>query len=260
MRRVDLREPRRDGTNEGLHRQYVPEVLVFRTTAEVDRYAADRVAKQLRRKPDSVLTLPTGNTPKGMYSNLVDGGVDFSRATVFNLDEYWPIQPDNSNSYTAYMRTHLVDRTTIGIWHIPDGGASDPHAEAARYQALLDQQPVDLAVIGLGSGTTCHIGFNERGSSVSSKTRYAEMDEQTRRVNSELFDDPTQFPDGTITQGVADILSADQIVLIAKGPGKAWGINRILKGEISSDAPGSFLRLHPNVTIILDEEAAAYLT
>ena len=244
--------------------QFTPEVLIFETSEGVDAYAALQVASQIQNKPNSVLTLPTGNTPSGMYKHLValekSGNIDMQHITIFNLDEYYPIDPSDSHSYSSYMRRHLLDSVPVKNWHIPNGQADNPQDEAEAYKALLDsQQPVDLAVLGIGPGTTCHIGFNEHGSTITSSVRYVPLDPQTKETNSQLFDNPNEIPEGTITQGVADILQAEKIIVIAKGQGKAWGINRTLKGPISSDAPASFLRLHPHVTFILDKEAAEYL-
>lgn len=243
---------------------YVPEVLIFETPDEVDAYAASRVIRQITTHPASSLTVPTGNTPTGMYERLVaansNGEVDFSQATFINLDEYYPISPDHPSSYTEYMKRNFTGRVKVGEWHIPNGAAPDPESEARRYADLLAQrQPIDLAVIGIGPGTTCHIGFNEKGSSIDSGVRYAPLASETQAVNAQLFDDPAEIPAGTLTQGIADILGARQILLLAKGPSKAWGINRTLKGLISSDAPASFLRHHPRVTFALDKESARYI-
>lgn len=244
--------------------QYVPEVLIFPNLDGVDEYTANSVIEQISRKPSSVLTLPTGNTPRGMYERLVtanqEGRLDLSQTTVFNLDEYYPIASMHPNSYTEYMRKYFINKVNIRAWHIPNGEALDPSEEAERYAQLLDRhQSIDLAVIGIGPGTTCHIGFNERGSLVSSRVRYVALDPETRIANARLFDNPHEIPNGTLTQGVSDILQAKRILLIAKGQSKAWGINRTLTGPISSEAPASYLRYHPNVAFVLDTEAAYYI-
>ena len=251
-------------SREILAPRFTPEVLVFESADGVDAYVANRLAEQIQTKPDSVLTLPTGNTPTGMYGKLVSmvesGDLDMSKVTIFNLDEYYPIDSSHPSSYTAYMRRNFIDNVAVGEWNIPNGQAGTAEEESERYKRLLDEhQPVDLAILGIGPGTTCHIGFNEKGSSIDSSVRYTPLDSQTRATNSQLFDDPTQIPDGTITQGIADILQAEQILVIAKGASKAWGINRALKGPVSSEAPASYLRLHPHVTFVLDKEAAQYI-
>lgn len=248
---------------EGL-RHYTPEVRIFRTAAEADACVADIIGEQVRKKPRSSLIVPTGSTAIGVYQRIVKdhraGLIDLSQATLNNLDEYWPMPKRSVNSYDHFMTTHLIDHVPVGGWNIPNGEADDPDEEARDYQQRLSaQQPVALAFVGIGPGQTCHIGFNERGSRMDSTTRYVTLAEETRFANAKLFEDPTQMPEGAITQGMSDVLQAERIILEAKGNTKAWGVARSLKGEISSDAPASFLRLHPNVLFVLDQEAAAAL-
>lgn len=245
---------------------YQPDIIVLPTAEEVDQCAADTIIQQIRSKPDSILTLPTGSTPKGVYQLLVDAyrttNLDFSQLTIFNLDEYWPIPHQHPSSYAYYMMENLYRHVNVNPSniHIPRGDAPDAHIEAQRYEELLKQHsPVDLAVLGIGPGTTCHIGFNEKGSELNSRVRCMPLDVETRQTNSAFFTNPNELPEGAITQGIANILEAQNIVLIAKGPAKAWGIHRALTGEINADAPASFLRNHPNVTVILDQEAAQLL-
>lgn len=256
MKGLESRDPRL-GTRESLSKQYQPEVRVYRTAAEAYQYAASRVVSQVQQKPESNITGLTGNTGIGFWAAVRETGVDLSQASIIMLDEYYPIDPANKNSYRAFMQRNLLDHVEVGEFHIPDGGAPNAEVEAARYQAILDQHPIDLAVIGIGSGLTGHIGFNERGSTRDSRTRYAKMAEKTREVNSALFDRPEEFPEGTITQGVADITGAKEVVLVATGPEKAEGILHALTDPISPEFPASFLRLHPRVTIVLDEAAAS---
>lgn len=259
-----LEYAQRTDLTEGLLPQHAPEVIVFENPEAIDEYASSQVIDLVRRKPDAVLTLPTGNTPIGMYETLVasyrQGEVDFSDVTAFNLDEYYPIGQSHPNSYAAYMRNNLISKINIGKWHIPNGEATSVFDEVIRYQTLLDAtQPIDLAIVGLGPGTTCHLGFNERGSLIDSRVRYVTLDPQTTEVNRTLFTDPGEIPNGALTQGIADILQAERVLLIAKGEAKAWGINRTLKGPVSPSAPSSFLRLHPKVTFALDSAAASYI-
>ena len=264
MKRAEILQYASQDQNEGISPKYDPEVIIFKTPQAVDDYAATRVIEQIQTNPRSVLILPTGNTPVGMYQRIVRshryGIVDLSQAVTFNLDEYHPIPKSHFNSYVSYMRRNLFDHVSVSAWNIPDGEAPDPGAEADRFQQLLDRfQPVDLAILGIGPGTTCHLGFNEKGSPVDSGVRHVALDPQTIAANSKLFENPEEIPGGALTQGIADILQAKRIILLAKGSSKAWGINRALKGPVSSEAPASFLRLHPNVTFALDQEAGKYL-
>ncbi len=243
---------------------YRPTIEVFAKPEEVDMFAARMVIEQIQKKPDSVLVLPTGLTPIGMYRLLVDaykaGQVDFSKVTILNLDEYWPIDPNNPASYAQFMKQHFFDHVNVPASnrHIANGKALDPHQEAERYEALLKQfGPPDLAILGIGPGETCHIGFNERGSLVDSRVRYVTLDKETAQVNSQYFGKGEQIPEGALTQGVGNILEAKTVLLLAKGPGKAWGVQRSLEGPIGPDAPASFVRLHKNTILALDHDAAS---
>ncbi len=241
---------------------YEPKLVINKTAEEVDSFAALQIISQIQKKPDSVLTLPTGSTPMGMYKKLVEAykkrEIDFSKATICNLDEYWPIDQANPSSYSAYMKKNLIDHINIEAsrWNIPNGSASDADVEAKRYDGVVKAlSPVDLTILGLGPGTTCHIGFNEKGSAVESRTRFVTLDEQTYKVNAHFFSDPNLIPKGAITQGVGTILESKKIILMAKGEEKAWGINQTLNGPIGTDAPSTFLRYHPDVTVVIDEAA-----
>ena len=244
---------------------YQPEVIILPTPAEVDQFAATKFLEQVQAKPNSVLTLPTGGTPEGKYRLIVQAyrelGLDLSQLTTFNLDEYWRLASSHVASYASYMQTHLFEHVNIpsSQRHIPNSEADDPRAEAFRYDTILRQHHVDFAIVGLGPGTTCHIGFNEKGSAHNSRTRYMPLDGQTLQANAQYFPDPAQMPRGSITQGIGNILEAERIMLLAKGEGKAWGIQRTLEGEIGADAPASFLRLHPQVTFVVDAAAAHML-
>ncbi len=244
---------------------YNPEIIILPTPQDVDRFATTRFIEQVQQKPNSVLTLPTGSTPEGMYRLLVrfhqETGLDLSQLTTFNLDEYWQLPSNHVASYASYMKRNLFQRVNVPETqrHIPNSEAPDPNIEAARYEELLSGYQIDLTILGIGPGTTCHIGFNERGSTADSRTRFMSLDEQTLQVNSQFFPNPDEIPHGSITQGIGNILEAKNIILLAKGENKAWGIQRTLEGPINSNAPASFLRLHPRVTFVIDQAAAQLL-
>lgn len=253
------------GRNKKEKKIFAPKAMVFAKSQDVDCHTALILIRQIRKKPDSILTLPTGVTPIGLYQKLTEAfeqGLDFKRLKIFNLDEYWPIRKDNSSSYASYMLNNLIKKTNLKKenWQIPNGEAGDPYQEAERYDFLLkNTQPVDIAVVGIGPEKTCHIGFNEKGSTLDSRTRYVFLSGETRRANAVFFNNPEEVPKGAITQGIANILEAEKILLMAKGEVKAWGVKRALKGLINSDAPASFLRCHQNVIFILDKKAAVFL-
>ena len=244
---------------------YAPEVVILPTAQDVDAYVSNLLLEQVKSKPSSIMTLPTGGTPLGVYKLLgaahQEKGVDFSGITTLNLDEYWPIRKNHPSSYAFYMDENLFKRVNISEQNrqIPNGEAKDVKAEALRYETLLQQYAIDLCFITLGPGETCHIGFNERGSAIDSRVRYVPLDAETREANARFFDNPRDMPTGAITQGVADILDAKRILFVATGEHKAWGVNRSLNGEINSDAPASFLRHHPDVTVVVDKAAASLL-
>ncbi len=244
---------------------YNPAVHLLDDPKAVDEYAAAIIIKQIETKPNSILSLPTGSTPEGIYKLIVAAhqkqGLDCSKLTIFNLDEYWPIKKTHPSSYYFYMRKNLIDHVNVDHknWHIPNGEAANADKEAAHYEKILSTTPIDMAVVGIGPGTTCHVGFNESGSALESIARYVPLDEQTKSANSKYFSDPQSMPKGAITQGIADILRAKKIILVAKGESKAWGIKRTLKGAISKEAPASFLRYHPAVEVVLDNQAASLL-
>ncbi|MBI2613371.1 MAG: 6-phosphogluconolactonase [Candidatus Levybacteria bacterium] len=190
---------------ESLLPRHNPEVLIFDTPETVDTFAALRVIEQVRTKPDSILTLPTGNTPIAMHQHIVEshkqGRVDFSRVTIFNLDEYCPIQQTHPSSYTAFMRRCLIDHVPVLARHIPNGEAPGLEAETERYRYLLEQhQPIDLAILGIGPSTTCHIGFNERGSAIDSVVRYVSLHPETKQENAKAFANPEEIPKGALTR------------------------------------------------------------
>ena len=243
--------------------RFKPKVVVKRNESEVDNLAAGLVESQLSKKRDSVFVFPTGSTPLGIYQKLVERNKKkkncFKFCTIFNLDEYFPIRKINRASYCHYMKFHFLNYVDMDLkkWFIADGEEISAEISALKFQEKIDRCLIfDLAILGLGPGSTCHIGFNEKGSLLESKTRYVKLSTETRNANSIFFSSQTDTPDGAVTMGISDILKAKKIVVVAKGEKKAWGVWRTLTGSIGSDAPSSYLRLHPAVTFILDKSAA----
>lgn len=250
---------------EELLQVHHPEVIVLPTPEEVDLLAARIFTDQVAGKPDSAVTLFTGDTSIGFYARVLEaiksGKVDLTGMTTFNLDEYYPLPQSHPTSYHTHMNLHFFDQLDSPVLnrHIPNSEAADIDEEVALYERQLAAASIDLAFLGIGPGTTCHVGFNERGSTYNSRTRYVDLDPQTIAANASHFANPKEIPPGAITQGIGNILKAKRIVLLAKGKGKAWGIQRTLEGSIGSDAPASFLRLHPQVTFVIDSAAAHML-
>ncbi len=242
---------------------YEPRIFIFDSTEKVDITATHIFKRQVQRKPDSVLTLPTGSSPIPMLHGIVhefqQGEIDLSRVRIFNIDENWPLPRGHEGTYAYFMDHHLFKHVNIpeNQRHIPRSWAEDPHHEAMEYERTLALYgPPDLTFAGLGPDTTCHIGFNEKGSDLHSRTRLVTLHPETIAANRNHFPNPEEATTQAVTQGVETLLETGQFVFIIKGPSKAWGVNRILTGPINSDAPGSFARYHPNVVVLLDTAAA----
>lgn len=239
-------------------------VVIIDNDAEYVAFAADKVCSVVRRKPHAVLGLATGSSPVGMYAELVArnraGIVDFSGVRTFNLDEYVGLQPDHAQSYRHFMEQHLFAHINVAgeNTHIPSGVAADMAEEARRYDAMLEQfGPIDLQVLGLGSNG--HIGFNEPGTPFSSRTHVVNLADSTIEANSRFFAGKNEVPRKAITMGIASILEARELMLLAKGEKKARAIKAALAGPITPDVPASALQLHSAVVVVLDPPAAALL-
>lgn len=230
----------------------------------MSKHAAQIVASQVILKPDSVLGLATGGTPVGMYEELVKmhqkGNVDFSHVTTFNLDEYYPLAKENENSYHYYMMDNLFSHINVPEekMHIPNGSADDINEECVRYEKALEEAGgVDLQVLGIGANG--HIGFNEPNVCFESGTHLVELDENTIENNARFFDSIEEVPTKAISMGIGTIMSAGKILLLANGASKAKVIKDMITGQISPALPASILQLHRDVTVIVDQEAAAEL-
>jgi glucosamine-6-phosphate deaminase len=236
------------------------QVEIFDRYAALSERAAAMVADLMRRRTDAVLGLPTGSTPLGFYRELTRSRISFAQAQTFNLDEYVGLPGAHPESYCHFMQEHLfrhVDLDPARI-HIPDGMAPDPEAECRRYEEAL-RQAGGLDVVLLGLGLNGHIGFNEPGTPWNLRTHKVVLDESTRRANARFFDSPDEVPREALTMGIATILEARQILLLASGAAKASIVREVLRGEVSEQVPATALRSHLNVTVLLDREAAALL-
>ena len=232
---------------------------------------ADRVVDVIARTTAAsgrcVLGLATGSTPLGIYRELIRrhqaGQVDFARVVTFNLDEYYPMPPDSPHSYRRYMWENLFAHVNVRPEHvhIPDGAV--PRERLAEYcaayeRAIADAGGIDLQLLGIGKSG--HIGFNEPGSSQDSRTGVATLDTVTRKDAAADFFGEDNVPREAITMGVATILGAREIALIATGEHKAEIVARAVEGEVSPDVAATFLQRHANATAYLDLAAAAELT
>jgi glucosamine-6-phosphate deaminase len=236
---------------------------VFPDYEAMSAAAADAVVHTLEVDPSSVLLLPTGTTPLGMYRRLVDmyrlDEVSFSEATFFNLDEYLGLMSEHPASYHVYMKEHfygLIDANPARIF-VPDGAAADPEAECERYEAAIrDSGGVDVCVLGIGRNG--HIGFNEPGAPFDSRTRVVTLSESTRLVNAADFE-ANRAPERAITVGMASIFESEEVLLLASGTNKANAVAAALEGDVSESVPASMLGRHQRAVLFLDEDAASDL-
>lgn len=228
---------------------------------ELSKEAARLIARRLLEKPSSVLALPTGDTPVGMYRELVrlhrEGLLDFSQATTFNLDEYLGIPSEHPQSFISYMHRHLWDQVNLRKEnvHIPESLPIDPDQECARYESLIREAGgIDLAVLGLGENG--HVAFNEPGTPFGSLTHVAELSEETREAEASRFGGPENVPRHAITMGIRTIMNARELLLLASGEEKAGVLSRALRGPVTPEVPASVLQLHPALTVLADVAAA----
>jgi glucosamine-6-phosphate deaminase len=255
--------------------QYVPHTriptLVFTTSSQASRHVAVMIESLIRQNNSAgqptVLGLPTGSTPVGIYRELIrlhkEAGLDFSRVITFNLDEYLGLSADDPHSYHRWMQETFFNQVNIRSEniHIPDGTISVEQAEdyCADYEQLIRRAGgIDLQILGIGR--TGHIGFNEPGSTRHSRTRLTTLDPVTRRDAAGDFFGEENVPQQALTMGVGTILEARKIVILAFGEHKAPIVQRAVEGEMTDAIAASFLQKHPDTTFILDRAAASELT
>lgn len=239
-------------------------IIVAANYDEMSKKAADIVASQIILKPESVVGLATGGTPVGFYRELIkihkDGKFSFKEVKTFNLDEYYGLDKDNTQSYHYYMMDNLFNHIDINIENvnIPNGMAEDIEVECKAYEAKIKSAGgIDIQVLGIG--TNGHIGFNEPDVKFEAITHLVKLDEETIEANSRFFNSIEEVPKSAISMGIKTIMHAKKIVLLASGSEKAKVIERMINGDITPDLPASILQLHPDVTLILDKDAAAEL-
>lgn len=223
---------------------------------EMSAKAAEIVKKEITDEPRCVLGLATGSTPVGMYEKLAAMGLDFSGVTTVNLDEYYPISPENENSYRYFMDKNLFNKVNIDKknTHVPCGTAADPDEECRRYDALISELGgIDLQVLGLGKNG--HIGFNEPADALIARTHVTLLSKSTIKANSRFFEREKDVPKKALTMGMASILEAKKIVLLISGKEKHAALSSLLDDKITPNVPATFLKIHRDVTVICDREA-----
>ncbi|MDY2871359.1 MAG: glucosamine-6-phosphate deaminase [Eubacteriales bacterium] len=236
------------------------QVFVYKNEAEVGKAAGMIVASEILKKPDCILGLATGSTPIPTYQEMIrmnkEGILDFSKVRSFNLDEYIGLSPEHVCSYRRFMNEQLFDHINIdkANTHVPDG----LKCNAAEYEEMIHQAGgVDLQLLGIG--TDGHIGFNEPADEFVYPTNVVKLTEGTRKDNARFFNSLDEVPTSAISMGIGTIMSARRILMIITGKNKADTVVAALKGPVMPQMPASILRMHQNVLVLLDEDAASKL-
>lgn len=239
-------------------------IIVCENYEEMSLKGAEIVKEQVNSKPDCILGLATGSTPVGLYTCLAEmnkkGDVDFSKVTSFNLDEYYPISPENDQSYRYFMNENLFSKINIDIakTHVPNGMAEDPEKACKEYdESILAAGGIDLQILGIGQNG--HIAFNEPADELYEGTHLTGLTESTIKANARFFEKEEDVPTKAVTMGIASIMRAKKIIILANGPAKCEVVKKLINGGITTNIPASILKVHPDVTLICDKEACPEL-
>jgi glucosamine-6-phosphate deaminase len=231
----------------------------------MSKEAARLVADRIRRKPNLVLGLATGSTPLGLYKELIrlyrNEGLDFSKVTTFNLDEYVGLPPTHDQSYHYFMHENLFKHINLDMRHIhvPMGMTKDIDVFCEWYERrIVECGGIDLQVLGIGANG--HIAFNEPGSSLGSRTRIKTLTGTTRMDNARFFKNQEEVPRYAITMGVGTIMDAKELLLLANKTAKADAVKASVEGPITAMCPASIIQMHRLAFVFLDKEAASNLT
>ena len=238
-------------------------VIVAENYEEMSRKAYEVMAEVVKNNPRAVLGLATGSTPIGLYKNMIEdhekNGTSYREIKTVNLDEYAGLDYSSDQSYVYFMRHNLFDHIDIDLknTNIENGKAADRAAECARYNALLDELPRDIQVLGIGSNG--HIAFNEPGTPFGSVTHIVDLTESTIKDNSRMFASIDEVPRQAFTMGLKNIMQSKKILILANGANKAKAVYGLVKGEVTENVPASILQLHPDCTLVCDKAAASLL-
>ena len=221
--------------------------------------AAFKIFEKGIKNGAKVLGLATGSTPVTLYQNWVKSDLNCDNLTSINLDEYVGLKPDNPQSYHYFMQKHLFDKKPFKKSYVPDGleAAKDPQAAADHYNQIIKDNPIDIQLLGIGRNG--HIAFNEPGSSFDTVTREVKLTDNTIKANSRFFDNIDEVPKSAICMGIANIMSAKKVVLMAFGKNKAHAIKEMIEGPVTEQVPASILQKHLDVVVIIDKAAASEL-
>ena len=240
-------------------------VLIKKDSDSMGKTAAEMIAEEIKRNPNMAIAFPTGSTPLKCYEHLVkmyqEDSLDFSGVLGFNMDEYVPLTREHPQSYYYFMRKYLYDQVNFQEenMYVPDAAAEDLDKACEEYtDKIIEKGYFDLILLGIGRDG--HIAFNMPGDKSRVFAYVEQLSEKTVQDNSRFFGPDEEVPDRAITLGMNIILNSKKIILIADGEGKSEAVGRFLNNrEITPKLPASFLWIHPDVTVILDEKAAAQI-
>ena len=230
--------------------------IIVKNQLEGGKVAFDLLKESLAAGAQT-LGLATGSSPTALYQKMVESDLDFSKLYSVNLDEYVGLSPDHEQSYHAFMQEHLFNAKPFKESFLPEGMAEDLEQAAKDYDDILSQHVIGLQILGIGSNG--HIGFNEPGTPFDSHTHVVDLTDSTIEANSRFFASRDQVPTKAISMGIASIMAAKKIILFAYGDKKADAIFKMVNGPVTEEVPASVLQHHSDVTLILDEAAAAKL-
>lgn len=239
-------------------------IIICKDYNEISKIASKLICDEINKNPSITLGLATGSTPIGTYKELInlynEGQVDFSKVKTFNLDEYYNLSKSNKQSYDYFMKENLFNHININIdnTNIPNGLCDDVDIECKEYDlAISNNGGIDLQILGIGSNS--HIAFNEPSNIFKVGTSLVDLTPSTIKANSRFFEKIEDVPTQAISMGIGSIFKAKKIILLASGKTKAQAIYNTLNGDINPQIPSSILKLHNDVTLIIDEDSASML-
>ena len=238
-------------------------LIVVKDYEEMSLEASLIIKDLLVKKPDATLGLATGSSPIGLYQNLIkyyeNGEISFKNVKTYNLDEYCELPRSHPESYYSFMHRNLFSHVDIleENVHIPCSEGSNLQALCDEYNDLLHKATIDLQLLGIGANG--HIGFNEPNTPFDQETWVVKLTEKTRKDNQRFFNSLDEVPTHAMTMGIANIMQAKCLLLVASGKNKAEAIRRLASGEVNPECPATILNRHPNAIVIVDEEAASLI-
>lgn len=235
-------------------------VIIVKDYDEMSKKGAEIIANVIKNNPNCTLGLATGSSPIGTYQNLIKmcdkKEISFENVKSYNLDEYCGIDRTHPQSYYYFMHDNLFNHVNIKEenTHVPYAApGSDLDAEAHKYTDELNKVTIDLQLLGIGGNG--HIGFNEPGTPFDQETFVVKLTDKTRQDNKRFFNSLDEVPTHAMTMGIANIMRAKSILMLISGKNKHDAVKKLLSGVVTPDFPASVLNNHPDVTVIIDEDA-----